>query len=182
MIGLESLRWALTLAFAGATGFHLARVLRPGGGERVSEALHLLMGGAMIVMIWPWGDRVPAAVWAAGFTVSTGWFVTRAVRASGSRLTPIYFATAAAAMVWMSAAMPGGHQHHHPDTPPASTTWISLALGAYLVAAAGWWVARGMRLAPTAPHRATPHWAAVCHGMMSAAMGLALLATAGNLA
>ncbi|MFI5892930.1 DUF5134 domain-containing protein [Actinoplanes sp. NPDC051513] len=157
-------------------------MLRPGGGgDRVSEALHLLMGGSMIVMIWPWGTEVPAGVWVGGFTISTGWFLARAVRATGGRLTLMYFATAAAAMVWMSAAMPGGQHHDHASMPGMSATsgypaWISVALGAYLVAAALWWVARGMRLAPTAPDGMTPHWSAVCHGMMSAAMGLALLA------
>ncbi|WP_433365383.1 DUF5134 domain-containing protein [Actinoplanes sp. CA-142083] len=183
MIGLESLRWSLTLAFAVATGFHLARVLRPGGGERVTEALHLLMGGSMIVMIWPWGTWVPPGVWAVGFTISTGWFVTRAIRATGGRLTLMYFATAAAAMVWMSASMPEEHHLGHATMPGMSAAtgypaWISAALGAYLVAAALWWIARGMRLAPASPHGSTPHWAAVCHGMMSAAMGLSLLAMA----
>ncbi|HEX5202226.1 DUF5134 domain-containing protein [Paractinoplanes rhizophilus] len=205
MIGLESLRWSLTLAFAVATGFHLARLLRPGAGaERISDALHLLMGGSMIVMIWPWGGGVPAGVWAAGFTVSTGWFAARAVRAGGWRFAEpgvrwpvctaagaaaVYFATSAAAMVWMSVAMPAPHQHHlgtaepaigpatGPDIGPAAA-WVSAALGGYLVAAALWWVARGMRLAPAGPHGATPHWPALCHAMMSAAMGLALLAMA----
>ena len=204
MIGLESLRWSLTLAFAVATGFHGARLLRPAVCDRVSETLHTLMGGSMIVMIWPWGAGVPAGVWAVAFTFSTGWFVTRAIRATGGRVSLMYFATAAAAMVWMSATMPAGHRHGPVSglseampamqTPmsgmPAATdsgaasahagfpAWISGILGAYLVVAALWWVARGMRLAPTSPKGSGPHWAAVCHGMMSAAMGLSLLAMA----
>jgi hypothetical protein len=241
MIGLESLRWSLTLAFAVATAFHGARLLRPAVCDRVSETLHTLMGGSMIVMIWPWGAGVPAGVWAVAFTFSTGWFVTRAIRAAGGRAPLMYFATAAAAMVWMSATMPAGHGHRptsgmseampamqtpmsgtSPAADPAASAqaapaqaadahaasaqaadahaasaqaadahaasahiasahaglpaWISGILGAYLVVAALWWVARGMRLAPTSPKGSTPHWTAVCHGMMSVAMGLSLLA------
>ena len=180
MIGLESLRWSLTCAFAAATVFHLVRVLRPGAGDRVSEALHLFMGGSMIVMIWPWGATVPPSVWATGFTLSTGWFLSRAVLAAGRRVAPIHFAAATAAMLWMSAAMPAQHPSM-PNMPEMSgysqTAWISATLGGYLVAAALWWLVRGMHLRPSAAAAAdAPNWSSVCHATMSAAMGLALLA------
>lgn len=182
MIGLESLRWALTCAFAVATMFHLVRVLRPAGAGFVDEVLHLFMGGSMIAMIWPWGSGVPAGVWVTGFTLSTGWFVSRAIVATGSRLAPIYFASATAAMLWMAATtsaekseMPG-MSHGHAAGYPA---WISATLGAYLVAAALWWTVRGMRLRPAAAVAPqAPRWPEVCHATMSAAMGLALLAMA----
>ena len=185
MIGLESLRWALTCALAVATMFHLVRVLRPAGAGFVDEVLHLFMGGSMIAMIWPWGSGVPASVWVTGFTLSTGWFVSRAVVATGSRLAPIYFASATAAMLWLAATtsnekseMSGmggiGHAHVAAGYP----AWISAALGAYLVAAALWWTARGMHLRPAAVAPQTPRWPEVCHATMSAAMGLALLAMA----
>jgi len=184
MIGLESLRWSLTLAFAAATAFHLARVLRPARADLVSEVLHLFMGGSMIAMIWPWGTSVPASVWITGFTLSTGWFVSRAVLATGRRLAPAYFASATAAMMWMSAAMPA-EQHaempgmsHEPHQVAGYPAWISAVLGAYLVAAALWWIVRGMHLKPTAPAARSPHWSSVCHATMSAAMGLAFLAMA----
>jgi len=183
MIGLESLRWALTCALAVATMFHLVRVLRPAGAGFVDEVLHLFMGGSMIAMIWPWGSGVPASVWVTGFTLSTGWFVSRAIVATGSRLAPIYFASATAAMLWMAATtssekseMSGmGHEHTAVAGYPA---WISAALGAYLVAAALWWTVRGMHLRPAAMAPQTPRWPEVCHATMSAAMGLALLAMA----
>jgi len=152
MIGLESLRWALTCALAVATMFHLVRVLRPAGAGFVDEVLHLFMGGSMIAMIWPWGSGVPAGVWVTGFTLSVGWFVSRAILATGSRLAPIHFAGATAAMLWMAATtstrkseMSGmGHEHMTVGRP----AWISAVLGAYLVAAALWWTARGMGLRP----------------------------------
>jgi hypothetical protein len=205
MIGLESLRWALTCAFAVATGFHLMRVLRPAGAGHIDEVLHLSMGGSMIAMIWPWGSSVPASVWVTGFTLATGWFVSRAIMATGGRLGPIHFAFATAAMLWMAAptstdkremsGMAGmGHEHGGGAHP----AWVGATLGAYLVGAALWWVAHGMRLLPAAdtprllpaaeiprllptadsPSRAAdaPRWPEVCHAAMSAAMGLALLA------
>lgn len=169
MIGLESLRWSLTLVFAVATGFHLVRLLR---GSAPEEALHLAMGVAMIVMIWPWGGAVPPALWTTGFAFSTGWFASRAVRPAAGRTAPLLFAGGTAAMVWMSAAP--HHQHHHGTT--ATATWVNAALGGFLVAASGWWLVRGMRLGATTPAELTPHWPAVCHGLMSAGMGLSLLA------
>jgi len=184
MIGLESLRWALTCAFAVATAFHLVRVLRPARAGHIDEVLHLFMGGSMIAMIWPWGSGVPASVWVTGFTLSTGWFVSRAIVATGNRLGPLYFASATAAMLWMAAtaspdknempAMPGmGH------APAAGyPAWISAVLGAYLVAAALWWTVRGLHLHPAAVAPQSPRWPEVCHATMSAAMGLALLAMA----
>ena len=185
MIGLESLRWALTCALAVATMFHLVRVLRPAGAGFVDEVLHLFMGGSMIAMIWPWGSGVPAGVWVTGFTLSTGWFVSRAVVATGSRLAPIYFASATAAMLWMTATTSteksemsgmGGVPHAH--AAAGYPAWISAVLGAYLVAAALWWTARGMHLRPAAMAPQSPRWPEVCHATMSAAMGLALLAMA----
>jgi hypothetical protein len=176
MIGLESLRWTLTLAFGAAAGFHLVRWLWRAEPWH-EDVLHLVMGLSMIVMIWPWGDAVPASAWITVFTLSTGWFVARAL-GSDRRLVPLYFASAMAAMVWMSAAAPSGHMHHRGGMPH---NWVSVGLGGYLVAAALWWVVRGMRLgrlsaagADTRP----PDWSALCHGTMSAGMGLALLAMA----
>ncbi|WP_051808916.1 DUF5134 domain-containing protein [Actinoplanes subtropicus] len=182
MIGLASLRWALTCALAVATMFHLVRVLRPAGAGFVDEVLHLFMGGSMIAMIWPWGSGVPAGVWVTGFTLATAWFVSRAILAPGRRHAPIYFASATAAMLWMAAttsAGKGGMAGMSGMGQTATTghpAWISAALGAYLVAAALWWTARGMHLRPAGVVPQAPRWPEVCHATMSAAMGLALLA------
>ncbi|GAA2625650.1 DUF5134 domain-containing protein [Paractinoplanes durhamensis] len=176
MIGLESLRWILTLAFGGAAAFHLVRWLRR-AEPRHEDALHLLMGLSMIVMIWPWGDAVPESAWITMFTLSAGWFLARAV-ASARRMVPLFFASAMSAMVWMSAAAPtGGHAHLH----PMGRNWVSAGLGGYLVAASVWWLVRGMRLgrlSPTGADLRPVDWPALCHGTMSAGMGLALLAMA----
>ncbi|MEU4236277.1 DUF5134 domain-containing protein [Actinoplanes sp. NPDC026619] len=165
----------LTLAFGGAAGFHLVRWLWRAEPWH-EDVLHLVMGLAMIVMIWPWGHAVPESVWITVFTLSAGWFLARAVEVR--RVVPLFFATAMGAMVWMSAAAPSGshHMHHMPRN------WVSAGLGAYLVAASVWWVVRGMRLgrlsAAAGADPRPPDWSALCHGTMSAGMGLALLAMA----
>jgi hypothetical protein len=154
MIALESLRWVLTIAFVATSAFHLARCLWHAAGDAmVSEALHMVMGVSMVAMIWPWGDVVPAPVWVAVFTVSTGWFVARALGSAGRRLVPAFFATSMAAMVWMGASMPAqasaGRHEMTMDMPAGSlglAGWISGVLGGYLVLAAFWWFFRGLRL------------------------------------
>jgi uncharacterized protein DUF5134 len=190
VIGLESLRWVLTAAFVVASGYHLARVPRALGPDRVSEAIHLVMGVAMVAMIWPWGRVVPPTVWVAVFTASTGWFAVRALRSAGRRVVLGLFATSMAACAWMGATMPAqasGGSEMAMAMPMESghlttTGLVSGLLGGYLVVAAGWWFVRGLRLGGLAT---TPvvgprplSWSALCHGLMSAGMGLALLAMA----
>ena len=202
MVGPESLRWVLTAAFGVTSAFHLVRCLRPAvvrrpvGAAWVSETLHLLMGVAMVAMIWPWGDVVPALVWVAVFTASTGWFVARARRSAGRRAVLGFFATSTAIMVWMGASMPAqasattgaamGMAGPGMDGMAAgrlgAAAWISGLLGGYLLVAAFWWFFRGLRLGHlrTASRAATrpPSWGSMCHGLMSVGMGLVLLAMA----
>jgi hypothetical protein len=186
----ESLRWVLTAALVLASAYHLTRVPRVAGADRLSETLHLTMGVSMVAMLWPWGSVVPAPLWVAVFTASTGWFAARALRSAGRRLVLGLFATSMAAMAWMGATMPAmaaasASMGDMPmDGPGRLTTGgvISGLLGGYLVVAAGWWFVRGLRLGSlaTTPDRGPRplSWSAICHGMMSAAMGLALLAMA----
>ncbi|MFC0507636.1 DUF5134 domain-containing protein [Micromonospora costi] len=196
MIGIAPLRWLLTVAFGGAAVFHLLRCLRPPAawlspvaGHRLSEMLHLVMGLSMIAMIWPWGAAVPAAAWIVVLLMSTGWFVARAVRTSRHRAVPVFIATATGTMAWMGAWIPG-----HASTsgggmdmagmghaPVGCAGWVAALLGGYLVLAAFWWVGRAMRIgglsAATTDEPACPlDWSALCHGVMSAGMGIALLA------
>jgi hypothetical protein len=190
VIGLESLRWVLTAAFVVASAYHLARVPRALGGDRVSEAVHLLMGLAMVAMIWPWGRVVPAPVWVGVFTASTGWFVVRALRSAGRRVVLGLFATSMAACAWMGATMPAQASAGAMDAMDMSVSagrlttagLVSGLLGGYLVVAAVWWFARGLRLGglatTPAPGPRPLSWSALCHGLMSAGMGLALLAMA----
>ena len=70
MLGIDPLRWLLTVAFGRAAVFHLLRCLRPPAAwlspvaeHRLSEMLHLVMGLSMIVMIRLWGAAVPAVTW-----------------------------------------------------------------------------------------------------------------------
>jgi hypothetical protein len=195
MIRSDHLQWLLTVLFAAATAFHLVRCIRPGvrrtmaAAHRLSEALHAIMGAAMIVMIWPWGEAVPVAVWVTVFAVSAGWFATGVLRSARRRSTHVFFATVMGAMIWMAALTPAptsaGHAHHMTGTNQALTAGavITAALGTYLVAASIWWVARGVHIgglsAATATAMQQPlRWSALCHAMMSAGMGLALLAMA----
>jgi hypothetical protein len=199
----ESLRCLLTAALLLASAYHLSRVPRVPGAARVSEILHLTMGVAMVAMLWPWGEAVPPSVWVTVFTASTGWFVVRALRATGRRLALALFATSMAAMAWMGATMPAMAGPAAPPVSPSvsppmvgmamdgmtmgaghltTTGVISGVLGGYLVLVSGWWFVRGLRLGglatTPAPGPRPLNWSAVCHGLMSVAMGLALLAMA----
>jgi hypothetical protein len=207
MAAPESLRWLLTAALLLASAYHLTRVPRFAGADRVAEALHLVMGLSMVAMLWPWGSVVPAPLWVAVFTASTGWFAARALRSAGRRLVMGLFAMSMAAMAWMGATMPAmasssagglatgglatgglamdGMAMDGMDTghgPLTTVGVISGLLGGYLIVAAGWWFVRGLRLGglATTPARGPRplRWSAICHGLMSAAMGLALLAMA----
>jgi hypothetical protein len=164
------------------------------GPDRVSEAAHLVMGVAMVAMIWPRGHVVPPAVWVAVFTASTGWFVVRALRSTGRRVVLGLFATSMAACAWMGATMPAQAAPGRSDgvAMPMPMSFqaghlttaglVSGLLGGYLVVAAAWWFARGLRLGGLAttpvPGPRPLSWSALCHGLMSAGMGLALLAMA----
>jgi hypothetical protein len=199
MFLIDPLRWLLTAAFGVAAAFHLLRFLRPPAAwlspvseHRLSEMLHLAMGLSMIAMIWPWGAAVPAAAWIVVFMMSTGWFVARAVWTSRRRAVPAFFATATGTMVWMGASMPGhasagGHggmaMAGVVHAPVGCAGWVNTLLGGYLMLAALWWVGRGMHIgglsAATTDAVARPlDWSAFCHGVMSAGMGIALLAMA----
>jgi Domain of unknown function (DUF5134) len=196
VIGPESLRWVLTAAFVVASAYHVTRLPRAPGADRLAEAVHIAMGVSMVAMIWPWGRTVPPAVWVAVFAASTGWFLFRAVRAAGRRLVLGLFATSMAGCAWMGATMPAQASGAHGDTMAmdgsavegmtmtaghlTTAGVVSGLLGGCLVVAAGWWFRRGLRLGSlaAAPDPRPFSWSALCHGLMSAAMGLALLTMA----
>jgi hypothetical protein len=184
----EPLRWLLTLALAGSTAFHLGRAVRPrlAHEHRVAESLHAVIGAAMVAMLWPFGRIVPASAWAVVFAGSTGWFAAQASRESRRRIVPVYFASAAAAMVWMSSAMPAAPAMDMPgmDHPAGGrAAWAAGAIGGYLVAAGLCWLLSGLRLGALRPAPPPPrpgngsacHWPALCHGVMGVSMGLAML-------
>jgi hypothetical protein len=196
----ETLRWLLTVALAGATVFHLGRAVRPRlrHEHRIAESLHAAMGLAMVAMLWPFGRAVPVSAWLVVFAGSAGWFAAQASRAGKGRIVPIYFASAAAAMVWMSGTMPAAGPSAMPGTSamaadmampgmahPAGgrTLWAAAAIGGYLVAAGLCWLLGGLRLGALRPAaapqdtaaRCATHWPALCHGVMGLSMGLAVL-------
>jgi uncharacterized protein DUF5134 len=180
MVVPEPLRWLLTLALTGSTAFHLGRALRPAGVEgRIAESLHAVMGLAMVAMLWPFGRAVPASAWLVVFAGAAGWFAAQASRAGKRRIVPAYFATTAAAMVWMSGTMPAGPAMDMPGMEHASgggrAAWAGAVIGCYLVVAGLGWLLSGLRLGPSVKP-APCHWPAVCHGVMSVSMGLAMLA------
>lgn len=196
MIGLGSLRLLLTLMFVVTSCFHLVRCL-PVAGRRACdspavEAVHLLMGLSMIAMIGPWAAVVPVLWWVLVFGCAGIWFTVRAVRTGGRGPTYAYLASMTGAMAWMglselltAPATVAGHPGHGmapaADTRPGAL--VSATLGVYLITAGCWWWARGMRVATlgergAATARESIQWHAVCHGLMSAGMGLVLLAVA----
>jgi hypothetical protein len=183
MVVPEPLRWLLTLALATGTAFHVGRALRPHltHEHRIAESLHAVMGLAMVAMLWPFGRVVPTSAWLVVFAGSTGWFAGQASRAGKRWVVPVYFASAAAAMVWMSSAMPatGMDMPGMEQSSPAAG-----AIGGYLVVAGLCWLLSGLRLGalrtgtgtgtPETP-RCDTHWPALCHGIMGVSMGLAVL-------
>jgi hypothetical protein len=188
MVVPESLRWLLTLALAAGTTFHLGRALRPRltHEHRIAESLHAVMGVAMVAMLWPFGRVIPASAWLVVFAGSTGWFAAQASRAGRRWVVPVYFASAAAAMVWMSSAMPAtsAMEMDMPGmapTPDRQAVWAAAAIGGYLVAAGLCWLLSGLRLGalrtapPDTADCGTWHWPALCHGVMGVSMGLAML-------
>jgi uncharacterized protein DUF5134 len=110
------------------------------------------MGLAMVAMLWPLGRAVPTSAWLVVFAGSTGWFAAQASRAGRRWVAPVYFTSSAAAMVWMSTAMPAAPAMamNMPgmDHPPAGRTaiWAPAAVGGYLVAAGLCWLLSGLRL------------------------------------
>jgi hypothetical protein len=122
MVNSMFVSWILTIAFA-ATGmwFLLGRARRTGSApptavDRISDLIHVLVSVVMIVMIWPWGARVPVWPQAVAFVLAACWFLAPVVSArfrptpqpQGLRWSPhVHHATMAIALVWMILTMPG---------------------------------------------------------------------------
>lgn len=184
MVVPEPLRWLLTAALAGTAAFHLGRAARPRRSheQRIAESLHAVMGLAMVAMLWPFGRVVPASAWPVLFAGSAGWFAAQASRESRRRIVPVYFMSSAAAMVWMSTAMPATPETPMPMEMPGMGTASRAAAGAIggcLVLAGLCWLLSGLRLGalrtpPVADGRSA-HWPALCHGIMGVSMGLTML-------
>ncbi|HEY0532327.1 MAG TPA: DUF5134 domain-containing protein [Actinoplanes sp.] len=179
------LQWLLTLALAGGAVFHLGRAARPRltHEHRIAESLHAVMGLAMVAMLWPFGRVVPGSAWLVVFAGSAGWFAAQASRAGRQWVVPVYFASTAAAMVWMSSAVPATPAMDMPGmthAPNGPAVWAAAAIGGYLVAGGLCWLLSGLRLGalrtgPPETARCETQWPALCHGVMGVSMGLAML-------
>lgn len=120
-------RWALSAVFAVTAACYLYGLAQPdqrGPGLRLvaDDALHVLMGVAMIAMLWSWGSAIPVMAYVLVFTAAASWFVARALfipstGAAGVGDPPVapghhgflgmawYHAAMMGSMVWMAVAM-----------------------------------------------------------------------------
>lgn len=162
-----------------------ARSLGPCGDTRATELLHLLMSVAMIAMAWGWTggpDTVDGAVQVVVFGVFAAVLGALALvpNRREARRARLSHGLAAAAMVWMVAAMPllmhvdatpgtaapapahGGHaaMSMAPGAPmldtPTTAGWASatsMAIAAVLAVVGVAWVVRAVQLGSPA-HRA----------------------------
>jgi hypothetical protein len=121
-----------------------------GGCHRALDVAHLVMAAGMAVMCSPVGGPVPVAGWQAAFLLLAAWFLGSAVYRArpGPHETPIgwhggglHHAIAAAAMLYMLAAVPHDARHMAMpwmDAHPAALGWpvLGWALAAYFAASA----------------------------------------------
>lgn len=127
MVGSAAVRWTLSAVFALTAAYYLyglARREERRHGPRlvVDDALHVVMGAAMITMLWSWGLAVPVMVYVLVFTSAALWFVARglfpptpvvvsigdppvAAGHHGFRGLAWYHAAMMGSMVWMAVVM-----------------------------------------------------------------------------
>ncbi|WP_027947088.1 DUF5134 domain-containing protein [Amycolatopsis taiwanensis] len=79
---------------------------------REIDLIELLMMLAMAAMVSPLGGPIPAAGWEAVLLLTAGWSLVAAVR--GRRAYAVHNTIAAAAMLYMLAAMPAEAMDHGP--------------------------------------------------------------------
>ena len=105
-------RWLLIRRFPGPTGC--------GHDDRWGAAAHAVMAGAMMLMLAPLPDLVPAAVWLVVFGLGTLVFAIRAARAgaptdsaaSGRRSARLHHLMASLGMLLMAVAPAHGTGAH----------------------------------------------------------------------
>lgn len=121
--------WSLTVVFSCLGGWFLYQGARTANGaaDRISSFLHAVMCVAMIVMVWPWGARIPHGLQVAVLGTGAVWFVVLAVRARRmmTALKDAHHALIAALMAWMVVmpmSAPG-------ETPESGTNRGHAAMG-----------------------------------------------------
>lgn len=123
-------RWALSAVFAVTAVCYLYGLAQPdqrGPGLRlvVDDALHVLMGLAMIAMLWAWGSSIPVMAYVLVFTSAALWFVARALFIPSAGVVGVgdppvapghhgflgmawYHAAMMGSMIWMTLGMAVG--------------------------------------------------------------------------
>ena len=103
------LRWIVTALFvlSAAECVYAIATGRRVWTHIVSQALHLVMALAMVVMAWPWGMVLPTTGPMLFFAVAALWFVALTFVRAGHRGINAYHAAMMLAMVWMYAVMSG---------------------------------------------------------------------------
>ncbi|MEV4320158.1 DUF5134 domain-containing protein [Actinocrispum sp. NPDC049592] len=102
--------WLLTIVFTGTALWFLVGCARPRActSERVTSVAHVVMGLAMVAMVWNTG--LPAWLQVAFFASATVWFAGLAtVPHQAPDFRSLHHALMAAAMVWMVVSMSLGH-------------------------------------------------------------------------
>jgi hypothetical protein len=153
--------WALTVLFSGTALWFLVGCARPRActSDRLTRGSHVLMGVAMVAMIW--GTDLPVWLQVAYFGAVTLWFAGLATlpdRTEGLRDT--HHALMGAAMVWMVVTMSIGHR---------------TALAVVTAVMAWYFVAAAVPFGYVALRRRTRAMDAVGHAAMSVGMGVLLL-------
>ncbi|SFD07414.1 DUF5134 domain-containing protein [Streptomyces aidingensis] len=175
MHGPEPLGWLMAGLCALVGGYCLFAMGRGAPRRRPVAGLQALMGLGMAAMAVPAGDAAPPpAVFAVLFTAAALW--AAALRRAGARHRA-HHGLEAAAMVYMSLAMPaaGGHQH---GTGAGGVPLLTVLLLAYFAgyALAG---ARHLLPAPAAggppPARDSPEVGAACRLALALVMFTMLL-------
>ncbi|MFF5979450.1 DUF5134 domain-containing protein [Streptomyces olindensis] len=128
-------RWAATVAAAFPTGAATWSVLFAGVRHRADHALDVVMGAAMVGMVWSWTPPLPVWLLSGFFAAASGRALLvglrhgprrPAERGADPRPAPAWarlvHASVFASMAWMYVAMAGQHPgHHHTTLRPGGT-------------------------------------------------------------
>lgn len=110
-----AVRWVLSVASAATAVYHLYVLVCQDGRHRslrpiIDDALHVLLGLAVIALVWPWGAAVPVILDVVVFTAAALWFAARALFAPSSSVVGFrdlawYRGVLMAAVVWLAVVI-----------------------------------------------------------------------------
>jgi hypothetical protein len=195
VISSPAAQWLLSALFAVVIAYAVVHLGRSSSiRDKISYAIHTVMGLAMLAMVWPWGMVVPPIVQIVVFTAGALWFVSLLLfpgmgkpvdGAPGhhdGRAKTVYHGAMMAGMVAMAVGMAeiGGGQ----SFPSGTVTTTATGVGTRAAAATGSTAMPGMPgMAMSAgavlPGGGVPVWANVLAIACAIAFGVASLAFAG---